>query len=109
MYKRQVLFTDYKGAITEQYVLQQLKSVKGLNIYYWSSDTSKGELEMCIRDRDKFVTLNTEGNHKEVQESRRHSTVVDETADVTDLAFLHFLLKLGDEVGTDVYKRQPYN
>ena len=35
-----VLFTDYKGAITEQYVLQQLKSVKGLNIYYWSSDTS---------------------------------------------------------------------
>lgn len=36
-----ILFTDYKGAITEQYVLQQLKSVKGLNIYYWSSDTSK--------------------------------------------------------------------
>ena len=49
---------------------------------------------------DKFVTLNTEGIHKEVQEFRRHSTVVDETADVTDLAFLHFLLELGDEVGT---------
>mgnify|MGYP002225708697 CR=1 FL=1 len=28
------LFSDYKGAITEQYVLQQLKSVKGLSIYY---------------------------------------------------------------------------
>ena len=36
-----VLFSDYKGAITEQYVLQQLKSVKGLSIYYWSSDTSR--------------------------------------------------------------------
>ena len=43
-----VLFTDYKGAITEQYVLQQLKSVKGLNIYYWSSDTSKGELDFLL-------------------------------------------------------------
>ena len=49
---------------------------------------------------DKFVTLNTEGIHKEVQEFRRHSTVVDETADVTDLTFLHFLLELSDEVGT---------
>ena len=28
-----VLFTDYKGAITEQYVLQQLKSVKGLRYF----------------------------------------------------------------------------
>ena len=44
-----ILFTDYKGAITEQYVLQQLKSVKGLNIYYWSSDTSKGELDFLLQ------------------------------------------------------------
>ena len=44
-----VLFTDYKGAITEQYVLQQLKSVKGLNIYYWSSNTSKGELDFLLQ------------------------------------------------------------
>ena len=57
------------------------------------------EVQMLITG-DKFVTLNTEGIHKEVQEFRRHSTVVDETADVTDLAFLHFLLELSDEVGT---------
>ena len=44
-----VLFSDYKGAITEQYVLQQLKSVKGLSIYYWSSDTSRGELDFLIQ------------------------------------------------------------
>lgn len=44
-----VLFSDYKGAITEQYVLQQLKSVKGLNIYYWSSDTSRGELDFLLQ------------------------------------------------------------
>ena len=44
-----VLFSDYKGAITEQYVLHQLKSVKGLSIYYWSSDTSRGELDFLLQ------------------------------------------------------------
>ena len=44
-----VLFSDYKGAITEQYVLQQLKSGKGLSIYYWSSDTSRGELDFLLQ------------------------------------------------------------
>ena len=44
-----VLFSDYKVAITEQYVLQQLKSVKGLSIYYWSSDTSRGELDFLLQ------------------------------------------------------------
>ena len=44
-----VLYSDYKGAITEQYVLQQLKSVKGLSIYYWSSDTSRGELDFLLQ------------------------------------------------------------
>lgn len=44
-----VLFSDYRGAITEQYVLQQLKSVKGLSIYYWSSDTSRGELDFLLQ------------------------------------------------------------
>lgn len=47
------LFSDFKGAITEQYVLQQLKSKKGLNIYYWSSDSSRGELDFLLqRDMD---------------------------------------------------------
>ena len=44
-----VLFSEYQGAITEQYVLQQLKSVKGLSIYYWSSDTSRGELDFLLQ------------------------------------------------------------
>lgn len=31
------LFKEFKGALTEQYVLQQLKTIKGLNIYYWTA------------------------------------------------------------------------
>ena len=52
-----VLFTDYKGAITEQYVLQQLKSVKGLNIYYWSSETSRGELDFLLQKDIQIIPV----------------------------------------------------
>lgn len=43
------LFTDFKGAITEQYVMQQFKSVKDLSIYYWSADNSRGELDFLLQ------------------------------------------------------------
>lgn len=52
-----VLFTDYKGAITEQYVLQQLKSVKGLAIYYWSSDSSRGELDFLLQKEIHLIPV----------------------------------------------------
>jgi predicted AAA+ superfamily ATPase len=32
------LFREFKGALTEQFVLQELKTRKGLEIYYWSND-----------------------------------------------------------------------
>ena len=49
---------------------------------------------------DKLIALNIEVVYQKVQKVMRHTTVVDETADVTDLAFLHFLLELGHKVGT---------
>lgn len=52
-----VLFTDYKGAITEQYVLQQLKSVKGLNVYYWSSESSRGELDFLLQKDFQLIPV----------------------------------------------------
>lgn len=43
------LFTDFKGALTEQYVLQEMKNVKGLSIYYWSADNSRGEIDFLLQ------------------------------------------------------------
>ena len=51
------LFADYKGALTEQYVLQQLKNVKGLSIYYWSSDNSRGELDFLLQHEAKILPV----------------------------------------------------
>lgn len=43
------LFTDYKGALTEQYVLQQVKDIKDLSVYYWSAENSKGEIDFLLQ------------------------------------------------------------
>ena len=42
------LFREFKGALTEQYVLQQLKIVKGLNIYYWTADRGTAEVDFVV-------------------------------------------------------------
>ena len=42
------LFREFKGALTEQYVLQQLKTVKGLNIYYWTADRGTAEVDFVV-------------------------------------------------------------
>lgn len=42
------LFREFKGALTEQYVLQQLKTIKGLNIYYWTADRGTAEVDFVI-------------------------------------------------------------
>lgn len=47
------LFSDFKGALTEQYVMQQLKTNSNLAIYYWSADSSRGEIDFLLqRDCD---------------------------------------------------------
>ncbi len=51
------LYTDYKGALTEQYVLQQLKYVKNLDIYYWSADNSQGEIDFLVQKNDKITPI----------------------------------------------------
>lgn len=47
------LFTDFKGALTEQYMMQQLKTSSKLSVYYWSADSSRGEIDFLVqRDSD---------------------------------------------------------
>ena len=44
-----VLFTEFKGALTEQYVCQQLVSDCGLSPYYWSAENSRGEIDFLVQ------------------------------------------------------------
>lgn len=51
------LFTDYKGALTEQYVLQQLKCIKDLSIYYWSAENSRGEIDFLLQYEAEVIPV----------------------------------------------------
>ena len=51
------LFKEFKGALTEQYVLQQLETVKGLNIYYWTADRGTAEVDFIIDNGCDVVPL----------------------------------------------------
>ena len=42
------LFNEFKGALTEQYVLQQLKTVKELGTYYWTNDRGSAEIDFLL-------------------------------------------------------------
>lgn len=41
-------FKEFKGALTEQYVLQQLKTLKGISTYYWTADRGTAEVDFVI-------------------------------------------------------------
>jgi uncharacterized protein len=43
------VFEEFRGAIAEQYVLQQLKTIRNLPIFYWSNETSRAELDFIIQ------------------------------------------------------------
>ncbi len=51
------IFTEFKGAITEQYVLQQLMSIDGINIYYWSADNAMAELDFVVQSNGKIIPI----------------------------------------------------
>ena len=52
-----VLFSDFKGALTELYVLQQLKEKASLSIYYWSADNSRGEIDFLVQDEERIIPI----------------------------------------------------
>ena len=52
-----LIFQEYKGALTEQYVLQQLKSIENISIYYWSSESSTAEIDFLVQFSDQIIPL----------------------------------------------------
>ena len=51
------LFKEFKGALTEQYVLQQLKTVKGVDTYYWTNDRGNAEIDFLIDTGNEVVPI----------------------------------------------------
>lgn len=51
------VFTEFKGALTEQYVCQQLISECSLTPYYWSAENSLGEIDFLVQDGSRVFAI----------------------------------------------------
>ena len=51
------LFGQYRGALTEQYVLQQLKTIDEIATYYWTPDEGIAEIDFLIQLAGKVIPI----------------------------------------------------
>lgn len=51
------LFKEFKGALTEQYVLQQFKTLKGVDTYYWTNDRGSAEVDFLIDTGSEVIPV----------------------------------------------------
>lgn len=51
------LFVEFKGALTEQYVLQQMITNPDLNIYYYTNDSGSCEVDFLVDTGDAVVPV----------------------------------------------------
>jgi predicted AAA+ superfamily ATPase len=52
-----MIFTEFKGALTEQYVFQQLVSSEEYAVYYWSAERSTAEIDFLIQHKNTITPL----------------------------------------------------
>ncbi len=51
------LFTEFKGALTEQYVCQQLKTIEDLRIYYYTNDRGSCEIDFIVDTGEQIIPV----------------------------------------------------
>ena len=51
------LFVEFKGALTEQYVLQQLVTIENLNTYYYTNDRGSCEIDFLLDNGESVIPV----------------------------------------------------
>jgi len=51
------IFEEFKGSLTEQYVLQQLKTIPDIAIYYWSAERASAEIDFLVQHSGLVVPI----------------------------------------------------
>ncbi len=51
------VFEEFKGSLTEQFVMQQLRLNYKRDIFYWSSEKSSGEIDFIIQHKNEIVPI----------------------------------------------------
>ena len=55
-------FEEFKGSLTEEYVLCQLKECTNLDVFYWSSDTGSAEVDFITQIGGDNVPIEVKSN-----------------------------------------------
>ena len=51
------LFVEFKGALTQQYVCQQLKTIEDLDVYYYTNDRGSCEVDFVVDTGEQIVPV----------------------------------------------------
>lgn len=71
------VFTEYKGAFTENYVLQQLKSFGALDVYYFSKDNSTQEVDFLVQTAERIIPTEVKAEENVKSKSLKQFVTVD--------------------------------
>jgi len=52
-----ILFSEFKGALSEQYVLQQLITQKSLSAYYWANERNTSEVDFLVSNGHSVIPI----------------------------------------------------
>lgn len=56
------IFSEFKGSLTEQYVLAQLKECTELNAFYWAPDNGTAEVDFIVQVDENNVPIEVKAN-----------------------------------------------
>lgn len=51
------LFVEFKGALTEQYVCQQLQTIEDLDVYYYTNDRGSCEVDFIVDTGERIIPV----------------------------------------------------
>jgi predicted AAA+ superfamily ATPase len=51
------IFTEFKGSLTEQFVVQQLTTRKNMPIFYWTNDKSTAEVDFVMQHEGEIIPI----------------------------------------------------
>jgi predicted AAA+ superfamily ATPase len=52
-----MIFEEFKGSLTENYVMQQLLLKEDNDIYYWTNDNSTSEVDFVIQNDNEIIPI----------------------------------------------------
>jgi predicted AAA+ superfamily ATPase len=57
MLSENMIFSEFKGAFAEQFVLQELKALSGFPILYWGNASGKAEVDFIIQYKNEIIPI----------------------------------------------------